>query len=255
MTRRNQLVCVACGPIFLISWLLGLWAFAGFVPPPSPADSGVQTAQMFAEHRDRIKFGLLLTMIGSAFVAPFTAVLSAHLKRIEGRFSPLTYANIMLSVLIMVLLIMPMMVLQAAAFRDRSPEEARLIADLAWLPFVGVNSTVLVQWLIIGAVILQDRRADPIFPRWSGYFQFWVALLSAPAWAIYWFKSGPLAWDGLFSWWMPLTVFGAWFIVMFTVLRRAIDQDESDDAVGDAVLDAKIAAAVQRVLAIQKPVP
>src|SRR5258705_12575990 len=65
----------------------------------------------------------------------------------------------------MVLLIMPMMVLSAAAFRDRSPEEARLIADLAWLPLVGVNSTVLVQWLIIGTVILQDRRANPVFPR------------------------------------------------------------------------------------------
>lgn len=248
MTRRHQLICVACGPIFVVSWLLGLWVFAGFVPPPSPEDTAEETARMFAEDKNSIRFGLLLTMIGSAFVAPFLAVLTVQLKRIEGRWSPFTYTNLICSVLVLVLLILPMSVLQAAAFRERDPAEDRLIADLAWLPFVGINSTVLVQWTVIGILILSDRREQPVFPRWAGYFNFWVALLSAPAWAIYWFKDGPMAWDGVFSWWLPLTVFSVWFFVMGALLYRAVERQATDPDDPDVPLTA---AEVERLIALR----
>ena len=80
------------------------------------------------------------------------------------------------------------------------------------------------QNIAIGAAIVGDKSANPIFPRWVGFFNFWVAILFIPGALIPFFKSGPFAWNGLFSFWIPATVFGVWFIVMLTMLLKAIDR-------------------------------
>ena len=95
--------------------------------------------------------------------------------------------------------------------------------DAAWLMFVGIVCTAVVQFLVIGLAILQDKRATPIFPRWSGYYCLWTALLVTPGSFVPFFKSGPLAWNGLLSWWIPVAVLALWFFVMTPVLLRAIN--------------------------------
>lgn len=39
MSARIQRMCVWGGVPMVVLWLLGFWAFAGFVPPPSPRDT------------------------------------------------------------------------------------------------------------------------------------------------------------------------------------------------------------------------
>jgi hypothetical protein len=161
-------------------------------------------------------------MVAGALTAPWVAAISTQLKRIEGERCPLTWTQLGLGMLGVLLFIFPTMVMQAIAFRpNRDPQLMLLLDDVAWLPFIGVFACATVQGFAIGFAIFQDKH-EKVFPRWLGYFNIWVALLFVPASLIYFFKTGPFAWNGIFCFWLPLTAFGAWFFVMFPMLRKAI---------------------------------
>lgn len=235
MNARTQLFCVWCGPVFLVLWLFGLWGLAGFVPPPPATAGPLELATLFQANTTQIRVGIFLTIIASALMGPFTALITVHLKRIEGRHAPLSYAQLVFGAVLVILLIFPMTFLETAAFRlDRSPDEILLLSDMTWMPFVGVYSTVMINWLVTGVVILSDERKKPIFPRWSGYVNLWLALLSLGGSFIYYWKSGPFSWTGVFAWWIPLGLFCVWIVVMSIVLLAAIKQqllDEREPAV------------------------
>ena len=81
-----------------------------------------------------------------------------------------------------------------------------MLNDMSWLMFLGIISSACVQVAALGLAILLDKRTKPVFPRWAGYFNIWVALIWVPAAIIPFFKTGPLAWNGVFAWWVPLCV-------------------------------------------------
>lgn len=225
---RNQMLCLWCGPLAILLWLIGFWAFAGFLAPQDPEKSAAEIAADFDDKRDAIRFGLFLTMLGATFTGPWVAAISVQLKRIEGRYSPMAYTQLGLGMGGILLFIIPVMNLQTAAYREDRPDElVHLASDLGWMPFVGVWTMAFVQNLAIGIAILQDK--DQTLPRWVGYFNIWTALLYPPGSAIYYFKDGPFAWNGAFAWWLVVCVFCLWFAVMFVVLRKAIQQQAALD--------------------------
>jgi len=209
--------------VFLAIWIPGYWGLARFVPPPSATLSSAELARIFQENTNGIRIGSLMSMFASALLGPFAAVITVQMRRIEGRSSPLAHTQLALGVLIVLLFIFPMMFLETAAFRpDRDPDEIRVLNDMAWMGFIGAWFTVFFQWVSIGLAILWDVRAQPIFPRWSGYVNLWVAFLSVPGSLIYFFKSGPASWSGVFCFWIPATVFVIWLVTMTYVLLKAI---------------------------------
>jgi hypothetical protein len=74
----------------------------------------------------------------------------------------------------------------------------------------------------IGIAILRDRGTVPLFPRWLGFFNFWVALLILPALLLPFFKSGAFAYNGLLALYLPFGAFFIWMVVMTFGLMRAI---------------------------------
>ena len=178
-------------------------------------------------------------MFASALLVPFAAVIAVQMKRIEGPRPVLSYIQLVSAGLLSLEFIIPLMVFQTAAYR-LDVESARLIQmlnDMGWLMFVGVISSAVVMIASIGLAILIDRRERPVFPRWAGYFNLWVALLISPAGIIVFFKHGPFAWNGLFGFFVPLAAFAAWITVMVVILLRAIDQDVADGAGDPAPAD------------------
>lgn len=97
-----------------------------------------------------------------------------------------------------------------------------LMNDFAWMTLLMTVSTFAVQNFAIGCAILGDKNVQPIYPRWMGYFTFWVGVSFVPGVMLIFFKSGPFAWDGLFSFWLPFTAFFAWFQLMFVFMRKGI---------------------------------
>jgi hypothetical protein len=227
MNTRTQLFCAWCGIAFVALFTLGWWIIAGFVPPMSPALTGDEVATTFQQNTGAIRFGLMLTMISGGLTAPWVAVIAAQMKRIEGEFPVLTYAQLVAGAVGIVIIILPPLIWTAVAFRpDRDPDLMLLLNDLAWLIFIMTFSPAFFQNLVIGLAIFSDRGEFPVFPRWLGYFNIWVAILFIPGGLITFFKTGPFAWDGLLAFWVPLLIFFLWFFVMFAALLKTINQQK-----------------------------
>jgi hypothetical protein len=203
----------------------------GFIPPPSPKLSGDQIVALFSHDQDRIRLGGVLMVLGSAFLFPWVAVISVQLRRIEGPYSPMATTQLGSGALGAFLFLTPMIVLEAMAFKPDhlNPEVASTTYYLAWLFFIGTPVFAVIQNLSIAVAILQDTSPTPVFPRWAGYFNIWIALSFVPGVCCYFFDSGPFAWRGLLPWWIPLSCFGLWMAVMATLLLRAIAVQQAAD--------------------------
>lgn len=211
--------CIWSGPAFTFLFGIGFWAVARLVPPPAPGFTAQQVADIFAANRFRIRLGLMISMAASTLFFPFVAVLSSYLRRIEGQYSPMAYVQLAGGTASICVFIFPLMNLQAANFRsDRDPATVLALSDIGWIPFVGLFGPPFMQCAAIAAVVLQDKRATPVWPRWVGYFNIWIALLYLPGVAIVFFKSGLLAWNGLVCWWLPAAAFFSWILVMAGVM-------------------------------------
>jgi hypothetical protein len=227
---RNQLACAWSGFVFIALFLGGFWVIAGFVPPPSPANPAEVTARFFTDHTIAIRIGLWVTMVGCALVASWTVAVSTQLKRIEGA-EVLAQLQLILGSLLTIEFLIPVMIWQTIAFRPGSDAETAMhLNDMAWLVFLGLVSTVILQEIVIGIAILQDSREDPIFPRWIAYLTFLTASLTIPGGLIVFFKTGPFAWNGIISWWILLAAFCVWMVTFTSTLIRAIKRQAATAA-------------------------
>jgi hypothetical protein len=220
---RSQLLCAWCGPVFLVLFFVAL-PLANLLPPPSPGlPAGQFVHQLIGSHRTEVRVGLLLACVATPLYGFLCAVLTVQMKRIEGRYSPLAYAQLGLGVLAILEVIFPMMFLLAAAFRPgRSAQDVQLLSDIALLPFVGAWMTVVFQWIATAIVIFQDGSAEPVFPRWAAYLNLWVAIASIPSSLLQFVHHGPFAWNGVLSFWFAAAAFGIWILVMSILLIQAI---------------------------------
>ena len=209
--------------MFLVLFFVAL-PLANLLPPPSPGlPAGQFVHQLIGSHRGEVRVGLLLACAATPLYGFLCAVLTVQMKRIEGRHSPLAYAQLGLGVLAILEVIFPMMFLLAAAFRPgRSAADVQLLADIALLPFVGAWMTVVFQWIATALVIFADDREHPIFPRWAGYLNLWVAIASIPSSILQFVHHGPFAWNGILSYWFAAAAFGIWILVMSVLLIQAI---------------------------------
>jgi hypothetical protein len=230
MNATVQRVLTWTGPVMLVLWVVSFIALAGFIPPPRPLNTPDQVVAMYRDHTTLIRLGLVITMFASALLVPFASVISAQMRRIEAARATLAGTQLASAALLSVEFILPVMMWLTAAYRldHTSARLIQMLNDMGWIMFVGVISSAVVQFASIGFAILVDQRPQTVFPRWAGYLNIWVALLVSPAGIIVFFKHGPFAWNGLVSFFLPLTAFAVWMVVMFVLLRRAIDQEAAE---------------------------
>jgi hypothetical protein len=222
VNAKNQLLCLWAGLAAIILFFIGYWFMAGLVPPPSPNDTAHQVVLFWSHNVTLTRFGLVVTLLAGTLTGPWVAVIATQMKRIEGEHSPLTWTQLGLGMISVLVFLFPVIVMLAILFRPgRDPQLILMMDDLSWLPFVGLFMPAMVQGLAIALAIFKDKE-EKVFPRWLGYFNVWVALLFIPDILIYSFKTGPFAWNGLIGFWVALSIFGIWFFVMFPYLRRAI---------------------------------
>jgi len=226
MDRTAQRLCVWSAVVMAVLFAIGFCGFAHFWPPTSPHQSAASLASFIDEHRTSLRVGLVLTALGAAFLAPFLAVITVQMKRIEGRHSPLAYTQLALGAIFVFSFVVPIMVMLALVYRPRSLEDTLLFSDLFWVMFVGVVCTGMMEWLAIGIAILRDRHEHPIYPRWVGYVNLWLAFLFCPGEFVFFFQDGPLAWNGALSWYATVIGFFVWLVVMVVMTLRAIDQPD-----------------------------
>lgn len=230
MEARVQRVLIWGGPGMVLLWLGAFLWIAGFIPPSAPAASAERIVQLYAENTASIRIGLVISMLGSALLVPYAVAISGQLKRIDGA-KALADTQMVSCALLSLEFITPIGIWMAAAFRfdDRAADLTRAMHDMGWILFMTVIWSLWVQLVAIGAAILIDRRPQPIFPRWIGYLNLWVAFLILPAGTVLFFKTGPFAWNGLVGLYVPLVAFVIWFACMTWAVHRNLTRQIAEN--------------------------
>lgn len=235
---KIQRACVWAGLAMVPVFFVGLGLIAHFIPPPSPGMSTRAVARMYQLHHVRIRIGVSIAALAAPLLALFFAVIGVQMRRIEGRYSPLAYVQMMLGACLVLVFIVPMWTWETAAYRPfRAIETTQALNDLAWLPFVGIVSTFIFQAIAIAVAILTDSRSDPVFPRWAAYVNVWAVVGVIPGAFVVFVKHGPLGWNGLLAWWLIITTFFVWMCVMARLLFNAIDQQGAEQSGSSAQTD------------------
>lgn len=225
--QRFALYCGIAFPfIFFVFWGL----IGGFMLPlPSPGDTAEQIRSYYTENANFVRLGLFVTIGAGALQVPFYALISVHLKRIEGDYPVLSNAQLILGGITAILVIVPMFFFVSLSYRPEvhAADTMLFFQDFSWLFFIGAYSVPVMQSIVIGVAVINDRREKPILPRWYAYYNFWTAILFLPGGLVIFFKDGPFAWNGVLAFWIPAVFFGGFFIITFVVMRTAIKDLEA----------------------------
>jgi hypothetical protein len=230
MNPTIQRILVWTVPVLLVL-LFGGFITAGWFPPPDPDMTARQVAHMYQTHTDRIRIACLMIASAGALFVCFTTVISHQMKRAEGTGGDsLARLQMACGAVTILLFTIPTFFWQAAAYRpDRtSIELTQALHDAGWIPIIGAIFPAIVQNFAIAGAAFTDKRSDPVFPRWLGYFNIWIALGFIPSGLVLFFKTGAFAWNGIFTFWLAATIFGIWFGVMVWRLLVAIKQEEAE---------------------------
>ncbi len=222
-----QLVFAWCGPVGLLLFLVGFLLVAGLVPPPSGAESARKIALFYRENKDQLRAGLLIAMIATPLLVPFSVLLTLRITRSDPRLAPLAYTQLICGVMLILLILLPVVLMGVAAFRPGRPAQlTQLMNDTAFTIFLWAFAPATVEYIALGAAALMDRSGRPLFPRWMGYLDFALAAIFAFGAPTLFVKGGPFGWDGALAFWAVLIAFGVWVTLAFRMLLADIARQE-----------------------------
>jgi hypothetical protein len=135
-----------------------------FLPVLDPSTSAGEIAAQFAEHRDRIRLGALLMVIGCGFFAPFGAVLVARTRRMESDTPVFTYLQLVsFGATLAVTSLVPMSFALAAFRPEQDPAITEMLNDTAWFLLVYIWPLFTVWPWSLAAPILLALKAPQRF--------------------------------------------------------------------------------------------
>ncbi|TDV55988.1 hypothetical protein [Actinophytocola oryzae] len=226
---RLYRMSVWCGVVVLVAFTVAFTVVGSLTPPISPTASAEQVTDFLTEHRSGVLWAVVIMGVFAPLFYPFAVVTSLQMRRIEGGWGLLSMVQLTTAVVAPTGWLYPLAVLATVTYRPgRDPQLVLLLSDQFWLTYVGIAAIFVVNVAVIGVSALVDRRPEPVFPRWFGYFNFVVALALLPGVFVYVSSSGPFAWDGLFAMMLPAVAFVVWKVLMIVYLLRAVRSEERE---------------------------
>ncbi len=203
------------------------WGFiANNIPNPSPALAAEVLKERYLANLGEIRLGFIISLITVCFYMPWTCVLAAQMRRIEGSEMPvLSYLQLIGGALTVMVVSFSAVFWVVAAFRpDASPETFQMLTDTGWLIIDLCYCCTTLQMVAAALVGLADKSKVPLFPRWVCFLTIWCAISFFPASLTGMLKTGPFAWSGALSYYIPYFCWLCWFttasIYMIKEIRR-----------------------------------
>jgi hypothetical protein len=221
-----------CGVAYMAVGLLSWAIVAKFLPAPHESWTAAQTKDFFLHDQHRIRAGLIAYIFIGPLYVPFSLVLARIIRRIEGRDGILSQIEFFGGIGTALVTQLSGVLWLAASFRtgSRSAGEIQLLTDVGWFIFDVTFAVTFVQYCAIGIAVLLDKRAEPLLPRWFGWFSFAVAASFLPELVMPFMTHGPFAWGGLFNYYVALGAFFVWILFAFVYARRAVARLERESA-------------------------
>jgi hypothetical protein len=217
-------ICAWAGPIFMVGYVLS-WGILGFnVPPIDPSMSIGDLHAHYVDNNLRIRVAMVLSVFFGPFYFVMSAVISRIMQKIEGSDGPLSIVEQMGGAVTTVVILMGGICWLTAAFRvdERTPEIIRQLHDFGWMFFDTTYMATSLQMCAVGIVILSDKRAVPLLPRWLAWLSFFTAASFVPVTLIPFLLTGPFAWNGLFNYWVAFSAFFLWVLFFSIHIFKAI---------------------------------
>lgn len=219
--RRVWMAAIWSWPVCIVGAGLAFALGAGFIPPPSPAWSAPEVAAYFDAHRTGIRVGVLVAMFATALMLPYLTVVSAEIKKIEGRLgllAPIQFGGAVM--LVMIFQIIGLAWLSASYRPEADPDVIRAFNDYTWFAWSSFIATYSIQYLCMAIAGFMDVRERPIWPRWAAYLNLWVAVTGVGGVLAVFFKTGPFAWNGIIGYWIPVIVFAVGMSITCALMHR-----------------------------------
>ena len=110
---------------------------------------------------------------------------------------------------------------------DTDPAVAIVINDIVWSIIIMGFSAPALQMVCIGLAGLQDRAAEPVFPRWYSFLMLWIAFGTSTGCISIFFFKGPFARDGLIAFWIPAGSFCVWMLTLCYFMLKDIRRQQA----------------------------
>jgi hypothetical protein len=225
LNRRNQRICAHTMPAIGVLTYIGLFLLPGWLPPPSPALPADQVARMFANNT-RLRIGLELLMLAAPLFLGVSCSLAAQMRRMEGRNHVLADFQLCISAIGIIAVELPAFFWLAISYRPNiDPAIISVFNDLSWFMIIGGVGTAIWTNVAVGLCVLGDESGLNIYPRWFGYWSFWLVLADLPGAFIPFCKTGPFTWTGILGFWVLVTGFFVWLMLAYVLTLRAINAE------------------------------
>lgn len=233
--RRIWKACLWCWPVCLVGFLIFFVGIAGFVPPPKESWSAERIAEFYEENRTGIRVGMIGAMFFSALMLPFFTVVSAEIRKIEGRVSlmaPVQFGGAV--ILIAFFQIIGLFWLLASFRPEAHVDVIRQANDFCWLVWTMLIPTYSLQFVCMAVAGFIDTRSRPTWPRWAAYLNIWVAITGAGGVLAVFFKTGPFSWNGVMGFWIPVILFVVGMTVTMVLLLQRARYEEGLESAADS---------------------
>lgn len=223
-----QYLCLCCGPLLALGFGFGFVLLGGYVPPPAPTLSATEIAGLYAANATPIRVGMFICILAMLLLTPWGIGLA--LRTPARTQSPTLFiTQICMVAMSSVVSVISCILWSLASFRAGtiSPEIILSINDSAWFMFLLTWPSFSVWFVLLGIGVLQDKRKNPGYPRWTAYLSFWTALLLIPGGLIPFFKTGPFAWNGLLAFYVVVIAFFIWLATMSTCAFRSLQRERA----------------------------
>ncbi|MEQ9565343.1 MAG: hypothetical protein RLN85_05910 [Pseudomonadales bacterium] len=196
-----------------------------YILPPSAADSVATTLSNYTENLVPIRIAATLMIFSAMFYTTWGMAVSLLPRRVEGDYPILFYIQVIALATSVVVVLLIGYFWGVGAFRagETTPEITQLLNDIGWLGVLFTGAPFAVQQVALGTVTLLDKSDRPVYPRWSAYLNFFVAVFMIEAALVLFFKTGPFSQNGFFVFYVPMFVFFTWIMAFSVLAYRGAD--------------------------------
>ncbi|WP_068073146.1 cytochrome c oxidase subunit 3 [Novosphingobium lentum] len=226
--------CLWSGPIFLVALALFWGVIAHSFPPFAPTIPATVVAAWFVSDGNSIRIGMLGAMTFVPFYIIWGVGLSKLMETLEGGNRVLSQFQMWGAGLTAVAFMIAFMIMVFGAYRAEAldPLTLQFMYDTGWVMLLVPYAGVLIQQIPFGVLLLSDRRAEPLMPRWVCWYSIWIGFGSLIEFAMPFFRIGVFARDGLVNFWVEANIYFFWIVLLSFYGLKALNRLEREALAG-----------------------